>query len=76
MLARGGGSGVLSGGWNFSLKALQPKFDKVDPLAGLGRMFSGEQLVNTLKSCLLALILGAIGMVYLAKQSAALHRGH
>jgi flagellar biosynthesis protein FlhB len=60
-------SSVLSGGWNFTLKALQPKFDKVDPLAGLGRMFSGEQLLNTLKSCLLALILGAIGVAYLAK---------
>ncbi len=58
-------AGVLSGGWNFSLKALQPKFDKVDPLAGLGRMLSGRQLLNTLKSCLLALILGAIGAFYL-----------
>ena len=58
-------AGVLSGGWNFSLKALQPRFDKIDPLAGLGRMLSGRQLLNTLKSCLLALILGAVGAVYL-----------
>ena len=28
-------AGVLSGGWNFSLQALQPKFDKIDPFAGL-----------------------------------------
>lgn len=58
-------AGVASGGWNFSFQALQPKFDKMDPLAGLGRMFSGRQLLNTLKSCLLALILGAIGALYL-----------
>lgn len=58
-------AGVLSGGWNFSLKALQPRFDKIDPLAGLGRMLSGRQLLNTLKSCLLALILGAVGALYL-----------
>ena len=58
-------AGVLSGGWNFSLKALQPKFEKIDPLAGLGRMLSGRQLLNTLKSCLLALILGAVGVLYL-----------
>jgi flagellar biosynthetic protein FlhB len=58
-------AGVLSGGWNFSFKALQPKFEKIDPLAGLGRMLSGRQLVNTLKSCLLALILGAVGAFYL-----------
>jgi len=56
---------VLSGGWNFSFKALQPKFEKINPLAGLGRMVSARQLVNTLKSCLLALILGAVGAFYL-----------
>jgi flagellar biosynthesis protein FlhB len=58
-------AGVLSGGWNFSLAALQPKFDKINPLAGFGRMVSGRQLVNTLKSCLLALILGVVGAFYL-----------
>jgi len=60
-------SGVLSGGWNFSLKALQPKLEKIDPFAGLARMFSGQQLVNTLKTCLLALILGAVGVFYLMR---------
>jgi flagellar biosynthetic protein FlhB len=56
---------VLSGGWNFSWQAVAPKFNKLDPLAGVGRMLSRQQLVNTLKACLLALILGAIGAVYL-----------
>jgi flagellar biosynthetic protein FlhB len=65
--------GVLSGGWNFSLHALQPRFDKVDPIAGLGRMFSGRQLVNTLKSCLLALILGTLGAAYLELNLPRLH---
>jgi flagellar biosynthesis protein FlhB len=60
-------AGVLSGGWNFSLQALQPKFDKIDPFAGLARMLSGRQLVNTLKSCLLALILGVVGAWYLSR---------
>ena len=58
-------AGVLSGGWNFSWQALQPKFEKIDPIAGLGRMFSGHQLVNTLKTCLLALIVGTVGVLYL-----------
>lgn len=58
-------AGVLSGGWNFSWQALQPKFEKIDPIAGLGRMFSGHQLVNTLKTCLLALIIGTVGVLYL-----------
>jgi flagellar biosynthesis protein FlhB len=58
-------AGVLAGGWNFTLQPLQPKFSKIDPLAGLGRMFSGRQLVDTLKVTLLALIIGVIGALYL-----------
>jgi flagellar biosynthetic protein FlhB len=58
-------SGVLAGGWNFSWKALAPKFDKIDPIAGIGRMLSKHQLTNTLKSCVLALVLGTIGALYL-----------
>ncbi len=52
---------VLSGGWNFSWKPLEPTFEKINPLAGLARLFSLEQLANTLKACLLALVLGAVG---------------
>ncbi len=54
-------STVLAGGWNFSLKPLEPTFEKVDPLAGIKRLFGMDQLTNTLKSCLLALILGTVG---------------
>ena len=59
---------VLSGGWNFTLKALEPKLSKVNPLEGIKRMFSGQQLTDTLKVCLLALLLGAIGAAYLNSQ--------
>lgn len=58
-------SGVLAGGWNFTWKALHPTFSKVDPLAGLGRIFSKHQLTETLKASGLALVLGAIGALYL-----------
>jgi flagellar biosynthetic protein FlhB len=54
-------STVLSGGWNFSWKPLEPTYEKIDPLAGLKRLFGVEQLTNTLKACLLALILGCVG---------------
>ena len=56
---------LLIGGWNFSGEPLALNWSRLDPIAGLGRMFSGRQLLNTLKSCLLALILGAIGALYL-----------
>jgi len=48
---------VLSGGWNFTLKPLRPKFEKLNPMNGLGRLFSKQQLVPTLKACGLALVL-------------------
>jgi flagellar biosynthetic protein FlhB len=58
-------SGLLSGGWNFSMKALEPKFEKINPLAGIKRLFSADNLIQTLKSCGLALVLGAVGTTYL-----------
>jgi flagellar biosynthesis protein FlhB len=58
-------SAVLSGGWNFTWKPLMPNLGKLNPLAGLGRMFSIAHLGDMLKSCLLALVLGTIGVLYL-----------
>jgi flagellar biosynthetic protein FlhB len=58
-------AGALSGGWNFTLKPLQPKFEKLDPIKGLGRLFSKQQLVPTLKACGLALLLFTLAGWYL-----------
>lgn len=58
-------AGLLSGGWNFSMKAVRPRFSKLDPIGGLGRMFSLQQMGQALKACALALILGAIGAAFL-----------
>ncbi len=44
---RGPGGSVISGGWNWTLKPLVPKFGKLNPIAGLGRMFSKQQLGDT-----------------------------
>ena len=68
MLAVALAAGVLSGGWNFTLHALQPNFGKLDPLEGLKRVFSGGQLTDTLKACLLAVLLGGAGAMYLRQQ--------
>jgi len=59
---------VLSGGWNFTLKPLQPKFEKINPLAGLARLLGMQQLGDTLKSCLLAVVLGTVGALFVAAQ--------
>jgi flagellar biosynthetic protein FlhB len=57
--------GVLIGGWNWTWKPLAPDFGKLNPLAGLPRLFSKHHLIEALKACLLALVLGSIGAVYL-----------
>ncbi len=59
-------AGLLAGGWNFTLTPLAPNFGKLNPLSGLGRLVSLNQLTDTLKASLLALILGAVAGVYLA----------
>src|SRR5438105_4281486 len=56
---------VLIGGWNWTLKPLSPKFAAMNPITGLPRMFSKQQLINTAKACALALVLGVIGALYL-----------
>ena len=59
-------AGVACGGWNWTFKPLAPKFSKINPLAGIGRMFSKQQFGEALKACLLALVLGGIGAMYLS----------
>jgi flagellar biosynthetic protein FlhB len=56
---------VAAGGWVWTFKPLAPKFHLFNPLSGLARMFSRQQMVNTLKACLLALLLGGAGALYL-----------
>jgi len=58
---------LLVGGWNFTWQPLEPKFSKINPLTGLARMFNGMHLVDTLKACLLAIILGTVAALYLGR---------
>jgi len=54
-------AGVGAGGWMLSFKAIAPKFSKLDPLAGMGRVFSKQQFIDAIKGSLMALIIGAVG---------------
>ena len=58
-------AGVAAGGWVWAWEPLGPKFDKLNPFTGLARIVSKHQLVDTMKACLLALLLGGTGALYL-----------
>lgn len=51
---------ALLGGWNFTADSLQPKFDKLNPLTGLGRMVSAQALVELVKGILKIVLVGII----------------
>jgi flagellar biosynthesis protein FlhB len=59
------GAALASGGWNFTWQPLAPNFGKLNPLTGLGRMVSGQHLGDLAKACLLALLLGVAGGLWL-----------
>ena len=53
-------SPLLLNGWLFSIEALQPKFSKLNPVAGLGRMFSWTALVELVKALAKAALVGGV----------------
>ena len=53
------------GGWVFSTSALAPKFERLDPVRGLQRMFSVRSLVELLKAIAKVLLVGAITVLLL-----------
>jgi len=61
LLVIAGVAPILLSGWIFSLKPLQPKFSKLNPIAGIGRMFSINSLVELGKAIAKSLVVGGIG---------------
>jgi len=57
-------STVAAGGWVTSLKPVMPDFSRINPLSGLGRLFSKQQLANVAKLCLLTCVLAFVSWSY------------
>lgn len=53
-------SPMLIGGWLFSAKSLQPNFGRLNPIKGLGNMFSVRALVELLKAIGKTILVGWI----------------
>ena len=60
------------GGWTWTFKPLGPKFSVLNPLVGIGRVFSKQQVVDALKASVLALVLGSVGAFWLVRHVAEL----
>ena len=63
---------VALGGWLFSTKSLAPKLDRMDPIKGLGRMFSAKSLIELVKAIGKILVVVGVAFVLLKSMQDAL----
>jgi flagellar biosynthetic protein FlhB len=62
-IAVAGGFALSGITWTF--KPLAPRFEALNPLAGIGRVLSKQQLIDALKASVLALVVGTIAAAHL-----------
>lgn len=67
MTALGLLSAVGMGGWTWTLKPLVPKFGSLNPLTGIGRVFSKQQVIDAMKESVLALVLGTLAVFWMSR---------
>ena len=60
------GSTVAAGGWIASTKAIMPDLKRLNPLSGLGNLFSKQQLTNVAKLVFMSVLLGAVAWVFVS----------
>ena len=63
---------IALGGWNLSLKAMAPKLSRLDPLAGIKRMFSLKALLELFKALAKFLVVGSLSFLVLMTSKEAL----
>ena len=63
---------VLVGGWNFSTNLLVPNFERLDPIKGMGNLFSKNSLVELVKSIAKATLIGIVAYFVIAADFAQL----
>src|SRR5688572_19031058 len=56
---------IAIGGWNFSGTALMPQFNRLNPVSGLGRVFSARGLMELGKGLAKVAVVGTIGWILL-----------
>ena len=56
---------LMSGGWVFSTKPIMPNFSRVNPISGLGNLFSKQQIITALKNVALTMILATVAWLHI-----------
>jgi flagellar biosynthetic protein FlhB len=65
-------SPMLIGGWLFSAKAFMPNFGKLNPMKGIGNMFSKNALVELLKAIIKTIVIGVVAWIVVSGQKEAM----
>jgi flagellar biosynthesis protein FlhB len=63
---------ILVGGWNFSTNLLAPNFERLDPIKGMGNLFSQNSLVELVKAIAKAILIGVVAYFVIAADFAQL----
>lgn len=58
---------VMLGGLVFSGKALEPKFERMNPIKGVGRMFSAQTMVELFKTLAKATVVGGVAVLVISQ---------
>lgn len=61
-------SPLILGGWLFNVESLAPKFNKLNPISGIGNMFSVNSLVELIKAVLKTLLVGTVAWLVIRSQ--------
>jgi flagellar biosynthetic protein FlhB len=59
---------LVIGGWTFSSEALVPNFERLNPIEGLGRMFSIRGLIELSKALARVFLVATVAILVLRKQ--------
>ncbi len=65
-------SPLAIGGWNMSFQALVPDFSRLNPIAGLKRLFTIRGLAELVKAYAKFLLIGAIAVIFLRSKTSEL----
>ena len=65
-------SSLVIGGWSFSMEAMAPSFEKMNPWSGFKRMFAVRGLVELIKSILKLLLIGFVAVLMMDSLGAEL----